>query len=91
MIEQDVKDALDSFSDSSGRHFDDIQSEQFRVYVFVHDGKRVEVRIDNPLRLNVSDSGGHRIYDVTGTCHYIPSGWIHLYWKAKPDWPHFVK
>jgi hypothetical protein len=72
----------------SGLVFTDISSEAFRVYEFSN-GK--EVRIDEPLRLNVSPSGGHRLFDAGGTSHYIPKGWVHLRWKVKQGCPNFVK
>lgn len=72
-------------------NFTNIASEQYRVYVFVKDGKTVEIKIDQPTILNVSASGGHRILDESGVSHYIPSGWIHLYWQVKEGQPHFVK
>lgn len=76
------------FVNESGLAFSDISSEAFRVYEFSN-GK--EVRIDEPLRLNVSPSGGHRLFDASGTSHYIPKGWVHLRWKVKTGAPNFVK
>lgn len=58
----------------------DISSEKRRTYVFPGGD---EVAIILPSKLNVSASGGHRILDVGGISHYIPSGWIHLYWQVK--------
>lgn len=68
-------------------NFSDIDSEEFRTYVF----KDGEITINSPLKLNVSNSGGHRVFDAQGISHYIPSGWIHLFWKAKENQPNFVK
>jgi len=68
--------------------FTDISSEDFRVYEF--EAMNL-VRIEKPLRLHVSASGGHRIFDAQGFSHYIPSGWRRLMWKAKPGQPNFVK
>ena len=59
--------------------FKSIGDEQYRVYEFPNGSK---VRIDNPLQLNVSKSGGHRVLDSDGVSHYIPSGWNHLYWRV---------
>lgn len=56
-----------------------IEHEEYRVYVFP-DGSSVQ--ITNPVKLNVSKSGGHRVLDVYNMAHYIPSGWIHLYWET---------
>lgn len=61
----------------------DISMELFREYVFPG-GERVKV--DAPTTLMVSDNG-HRVGDVHGISHYIPYGWIHLYWHNKPDRP----
>lgn len=76
------------FVNESGLEFTDISSEQAREYTFP-DG--TIVRIENPLQLNVSESGGHRIFDAFGSSHYIPKGWIHLQWWVFPDKPNFVK
>lgn len=76
------------FNNQSGLDFTDISSEEFREYLF---GKHRRVRIDKPLWLHVSSSGGHRILDSDGISHYIPLTWFHLYWKAKEGQPHFVK
>ena len=56
-----------------------IDHEKYRVYRFP-DGNHIQ--IDNPLLLNVSSSGGHRILDANDISHYIPSGWIHLFWET---------
>lgn len=66
--------------------FTDISSEQWRVYRFAD----YQVHIDKPLALNVSRSGGHRIWDEMGISHYIPRGWHHLSWLSKLGEPNFV-
>jgi len=76
------------FKNESGLVFVDISSEAERTYEFPKGNKVV---IDNPLRLNVSKSGGHRLFDESGRSHYIPSGWIHLSWTVRPGSPNFVK
>lgn len=60
--------------------FNDLSDEQYRVYEWAG---FVTIRINEPLKLNVSESGGHRVLDKEGVSHYIPKGWIHLYWKVK--------
>ena len=67
--------------------FSDISSEEYREYDF---GAKV-IRLDAPVALNVSDSGGHRVFTEDGMSHYIPAGWLHLSWKTKTGKPHFVK
>lgn len=76
------------FSNESDLEFTDISTEEWREYRFA--GGEV-VRIDHPLKLNVSESGGHRIYDAAGRSHYIPAGWIHLVWQAKDGAANFVR
>lgn len=66
--------------------FNSLESEKFRVYQF-RDG--FEVRIVSPKVLNVSKGGGHRVLDAEGVSHYIPSGWVHLYWIVKEGQPAF--
>jgi hypothetical protein len=76
------------FRNESDLEFSDISSEEWREYQFE---SGATVRIEHPLRLNVSASGGHRIFDAQGQSHYIPFGWIHLRWEAKPGAPNFVR
>lgn len=89
------------FRNQSDKQFTDISSEEYRTYRFalvqpVFVDKEVgwittnDVTINQPLQLSVSENG-HRIFDASGSCHYIPSGWIHLEWKVKEGQPHFVK
>lgn len=68
--------------------FTDISSEQYREYEWIGG---YTVRINYPLKLNVSASGGHRILDTRMVSHYIPSGWVHLYWVTKKGEDCFVK
>jgi hypothetical protein len=75
-------------NNQSNYQFTDISSEQFRVYVFE---RGAEIKIDAPTHLSVSKSGGHRLFDSNGVSHYIPAGWIHLYWVSKDGQPNFVK
>ena len=75
---------MTEFRNASGKKFNSLESEQYRVYVF----KDKEIRIDNPLQINVSPTG-HRIFDAQGISHYIPKGWIHLYWEVHENEPHF--
>ena len=48
------------------------------------------VTIVGPRYLHVSKSGGHRIVDDEGVGHYVPPGWIHLWWTVAEDEPHFT-
>lgn len=65
----------------------DITSERYRVYEFVDK----EVKIEAPVALSVSKSGGHRIFDNFGKSHYVAPGWKHLYWEVEDEAPYFVK
>lgn len=76
------------FRNTSKLEFTSIDSEEYREYVFA--GGEI-IKIDNPLRLHVSSTGGHRVFDAQEMSHYIPKGWIHLRWKTKAGQPHFVK
>ena len=76
------------FNNATDLEFTDISSELWREYHFLG-GETV--RIEAPLKLNVSESRGHRIFDASGISHYIPPGWIHLKWKAKNGAPNFVR
>ena len=48
-----------------------------RTYIFPQGEKVV---IERPQFLIVSDNG-HRLYDQKGISHYVPYGWIHLFWE----------
>lgn len=70
--------------DRMDREWNDISTNEYREYLFP-DG--FVVRVDNPMKINVSESGGHRILDADGMSWYIPSGWRALRWIGDP---HFV-
>ena len=72
---------------SSNLKFNDISSVEWREYVF---SDTLIVRINGPLGINISKSGGHRLVDSDGNSHYIPRGWKHLRWRVKEGEPHFV-
>lgn len=76
------------FRNDSTNKFVDISSEAYRTYLYL--GKGV-VRIDNPLQLSISKSGGHRVFDADGNSHYIAPGWQQITWKARDGQPNFVK
>ena len=72
--------------DSLARDWSDISSEAWREYVFPCGHV---VRIDGPLALHVSDSGGHRLWDGR-LSHYVPARWVHLRWESRTGQPKFV-
>lgn len=84
----DVDGKKTTFYNDSGLEFTDISSEAERVYNF---GSKGFVKIQNPLRLNVSASGGHRLFSADGKSHYVPAGWIELTWTIRDGEPNFVK
>jgi len=86
-VYQDIEQTLEEFINTSGLEFLDISSELFRVYEYP-DG--TEVTIYEPLLLNVSPTGGHRVYDLTAMSHYVAPGWVHIYWSAREGEPNFV-
>lgn len=75
-----------NITSNRGLIFASLENESFRVYEF--DGG-TQVRIENPVAVSLSSSGGHRILDGEGVSHYIPPTWIHLYWMVKEGKPHF--
>ena len=88
-LKEQFKDKkIEPFRNESDQEFTDISSEASRTYNF---GQKGFVKIANPLFLNVSASGGHRIFSADGQSHYIPSGWIHLSWTVHEGQPNFVK
>lgn len=76
------------FINKSDLAFSDISSEEYRTYQWESGFK---ITIQQPQKLNVSASGGHRVFDAFGVSHYIPAGWVHLWWAAKDGQPNFVR
>jgi len=72
----------------SGLEFIVINTEKYRTYVWPNG---FEVTINEPTHLNISESGGHRLLDNDGKSHYIPTGWVHIYWEVFEGKPNFVK
>lgn len=72
---------------NTARIFVDISSEEYRTYIFDKE-KRVTIML--PIALSVSNNG-HFILDSEGISHYIPKGWIHLFWRSFINSPHFVE
>lgn len=64
----------------------DISTELRRTYRFPNGAIVV---IESPVVLIVSENG-HRIADVKGNGHYVPTGWVHLHWENKPGSPAIV-
>jgi len=75
------------FVNESGLDFKDISSEVSRTYEFANGAK---VTINNPLKIHISPSGSARVFDAQGVSHYIPAGFIHLFWTVKEGQPNFV-
>lgn len=67
--------------------FNDISSEISRTYRFP---KEELVIIHNPVAINVSRGGGHRVIDGEGKSHYVPKGWIELSWQVRDGEPHIA-
>lgn len=59
----------------------DIDHEIYRTYVFPNGAV---VKIDRPVLLKVSKNG-HRVLDRSDKAHYIPNGWIHLFWETDDE------
>ena len=79
----------EGFINESSLEFKDISSEQEREYTFPNGQK---LHIGKPLFLNVSPSGGHRLYTEKGWCYYIQpkEGWS-IKWRPRKGQPSFVK
>lgn len=72
------------FTDAGSYDQIDVSDEESRTYVF---GVDRAYRIDLPLIVAVKkgkDGHSHRVIDSAGQCHYIPKGWIAIYWTLTP-------
>jgi hypothetical protein len=81
--------AIPEFRNASKLEFQNLKNEAYREYLFFKEGEKVWVRIDKPLKLAVSESGGHRLFNEAGESIYVPPDWIELKWVAKEGAPHF--
>lgn len=64
----------------AGIEFTDISSEEVREYVL---SNKAYVKIENPIGLHVSKSGGHRIFNaVAGYYIQVKEGWF-ISWKRR--------
>lgn len=79
---------MEEFINESGNEFTDISTERWRRYHYA-DGS--QLFINKPLKLHVSESGGHRIFATDGISRYIKPEWRHIEWMAKDGKPHFIK
>ena len=78
---------MTDFINKTKLEFIDIATERYREYTFPNG---IVVRIDRPLKLNVSASGGHRLFDTDDKSHYVAPGWVKLTWESWPGCAHFV-
>ena len=62
--------------------FNPVDNELFREYTW---GDGFVLRIDSPLWVAVSDSGGHRVMAADRNCYYVAAGWRFIHWVGKED------
>ena len=82
--------------EDTGLNFRDISNEVKRTYLMVGSGGQlIDQHIHNPQWLAISASGGHRLMDGEGVCHYIPKaspsqcGYIAVSWTVRDGESHF--
>jgi hypothetical protein len=84
-----TKQPKKGFINETGLQFEDISAETSREYVFPNGRK---LKVEKPLMLNVSESGGHRLYTAEDWSYYVkPSESWYIRWKSKAGNPNFVK
>lgn len=76
-----------NFKNESGLTFTDISSESYRAYFWADS----MLKIERPLMLHVSESGGHRVFAEGGKSFYVKPGWRYIQWEALEGKPNFVK
>lgn len=79
----------EGFLNESELIFNDISSEKEREYIKYNEHLKID---GQPLYLNVSKTGGHRLYTSTGWCYYVQpkEAWA-IRWKVLEGKPNFVK
>jgi hypothetical protein len=76
------------FRNATELEFTEILDELERTYHFP--GGEV-VTLQRVRRLHVSESGGHRLWCEDGSCHYVPTGWLHLCWTVSVGGANFSR
>lgn len=71
--------AVKSITTNESLKFSDLSNERFRTYIFENGDA---LRLDEPLALNVSASGGHRVALKDGRSYYISPKWIAIEWVS---------
>lgn len=84
MEKTELKNNEFNFINHSGYEFIDISNERVREYHFVNK----ILRIDEPMFLYISESGGQRIVSKRGRCLYVPSGFLWIEWRTYDNKPH---
>jgi len=90
-MEKKEKKNSEGFINETELEFKDISSEKEREYL-QFDVDHPLVIEGEPLYLNTSNSGGHRLYTSAKWCYYVQprEGWA-IRWKVKEGQPSFVK
>lgn len=80
---------MEAFINESNLEFSDISSEIHREYCFPNG---IRLYIDKPTHLNVSKSGGHRLWTEDGWAYYVQpaQGWW-IRWQVKEGKPSFIR
>ena len=63
--------------------FKSTENEKWRDYVWA-DG--FTLRIEEPLWVHVSKSGGHRVIDNQKRSYYVAPGWRYITWEGKDSY-----
>lgn len=92
---QNVLFDAEKYTTNPSIEFKDIRNEEYRTYVFpptFAGGPNNEIRIDQPEAVatkapsrTFTGGGSHRVVDKNGMSHYIPAGWIGIYWEKDND------
>jgi hypothetical protein len=57
----------------------DISNESYREYIYE---SGFVYRIEKPVAVAISASGGHRVYDLAGIGYYVIAGWAVIKWEG---------
>lgn len=74
------------FINMSDIEFKDISTEEWREYIY---DKGFRLKIEHPIKLGITKSGSHRIWDGVNS-FWIRPGFMTIIWKAKEGLPHFT-
>lgn len=86
-LSPDDLDFADLRAEDLDYEFEDLSHEQERTYQFDNH----VLTIEDPVALNTTGSGSHKVLDSRGVSYDIYPKWNYIAWKSEEGTPHFTE